>query len=109
MAHGLAAAGVMAVVQAVLRPHPAEIYGSASLLSHSNDQLCDKRIGGFLTAFLRAYNPLVAAANVPLWEWDQSETFADGTVQLQAGDMGLSPMASPKCAAEEPNGSIPAA
>jgi sigma-B regulation protein RsbU (phosphoserine phosphatase) len=55
--HGLAAAVVMAIVQAVLHAHPDDVAGSARLLSHANRQLCAKRIGGFFTAFLGVYEP----------------------------------------------------
>jgi sigma-B regulation protein RsbU (phosphoserine phosphatase) len=55
--HGLAAAVVMAIVQAVLHAHPAGAAGPAALLRHANRQLCDKQIGGFFTAFLGVYEP----------------------------------------------------
>jgi sigma-B regulation protein RsbU (phosphoserine phosphatase) len=56
--HGLAAAVVMAIVQAVLHAHPAGAAGPATLLMHANRQLCDKQIGGFFTAFLGVYEPV---------------------------------------------------
>jgi sigma-B regulation protein RsbU (phosphoserine phosphatase) len=55
--HGLAAAVVMAIVQAVLRAHPEHVDGPASLLMHANRQLHDKNLGGFFTAFLGIYDP----------------------------------------------------
>ena len=55
--HGLAAAVVMAIVQAVLHAHPAGVAGPATLLMHANRQLCDKQLGGFFTAFLGVYEP----------------------------------------------------
>jgi phosphoserine phosphatase RsbU/P len=55
--HGLAAAVVMAIVQAVLHAHPAGVDGPATLLMHANRQLCDKQLGGFFTAFLATYEP----------------------------------------------------
>jgi sigma-B regulation protein RsbU (phosphoserine phosphatase) len=55
--HGLAAAVVMAIVQAVLHAHPHGIAKPATLLMHANRQLCDKGIGGFVTAFLGVYEP----------------------------------------------------
>ena len=110
--HGLAAALVMAIVQAVLHAHPAEIAGPASLLTHANRQLCSKRIDGFVTAFLGIYEPasrrlayasaghpppllrraadgsigaLDAVGSCPLGI-DESETFQEGSVQLERGD-----------------------
>ena len=55
--HGLAAAVVMAIVQAVLRAHPAQVDGPAALLMYANRQLHDKHLGGFFTAFLGIYDP----------------------------------------------------
>jgi sigma-B regulation protein RsbU (phosphoserine phosphatase) len=55
--HGLVAAVVMAIVQAVLHAHPRDVAGPAMILAHANRQLCDKRIGGFFTAFLGVYEP----------------------------------------------------
>jgi serine phosphatase RsbU (regulator of sigma subunit) len=56
--HGLAAAVVMAIVQAVLHAHPDRVAGPATLLTHANRQLCNKQIGGFFTAFLGVYEPV---------------------------------------------------
>jgi sigma-B regulation protein RsbU (phosphoserine phosphatase) len=53
--HNLAAAVVMAIVQAVLLARPAGLDGPQALLRHANRQLCNKRIGGFFTAFLGIY------------------------------------------------------
>ena len=55
--HGLAAAVVIAIVQAVLRARPAGVVRPATLLMHANRQLCGKRLGGFVTAFLGVYEP----------------------------------------------------
>ena len=55
--HGLAAALVMAIVQAVLHVHPAGIATPAGLLMYGNRQLCSSRIGGLVTAFLGIYEP----------------------------------------------------
>ena len=110
--HGLAAALVMAIVQAVLHAHPAEIARPASLLMHANRQLCAKRIDGFVTAFLGIYEPasrrlvyakaghpppllrraadgsigaLDAVGSCPLGI-DGSETFQEAAVQLERDD-----------------------
>ena len=110
--HGLAAALVMAIVQAVLHAHPAEIARPASLLMHANRQLCAKRIDGFVTAFLGIYEPasrrltyasaghpppllrraadrsigaLDAVGSCPLGI-DESETFQEAAVQLERDD-----------------------
>ena len=110
--HGLAAALVMAIVQAVLHAHPAEIARPASLLMHANQQLCGKRIGGFVTAFLGIYEPasrrltyaraghpppllrraadgsigaLDAVGSCPLGI-DESDTFQEAAVQLERDD-----------------------
>jgi len=110
--HGLAAAMVMAIVQAVLRAHPAGISSPAALLSHANRQLCSQRIGGFFTAFLGIYEPatrrlvyanaghpapllksattgsfaaLDAVLNFPLGI-DEIERFEESAIDLQAGD-----------------------
>lgn len=55
--HGLAAAVVMAIVQAVLRAHPEQVDGPAAMLMHANRHLHDKQLGGFFTAFLGIYDP----------------------------------------------------
>jgi sigma-B regulation protein RsbU (phosphoserine phosphatase) len=55
--HGLAAAVVMAIVQAVLRAHPRGVSTPADLLRHANQQLCGREIGGFFTAFLGVFDP----------------------------------------------------
>jgi sigma-B regulation protein RsbU (phosphoserine phosphatase) len=110
--HGLAAAVVMAIVHAVLHAHPAGITRPASLLIHANRQLCDKRLGGFVTAFLGVYEPgrrqlfyanaghpppllrrssdtcIVALEEVggyPLGI-EHSETFKEAAVRLEPGD-----------------------
>ena len=56
--HGLAAAMVMAIVQAVLHVHPAGIATPAGLLTYGNRQLCSSRIDGLVTAFLGIYEPV---------------------------------------------------
>lgn len=113
--HGLAAAVVMAIVQAVLHAHPPGIARPASLLAHANRQLCRKDIGGFFTAFLGIYEPvrrrltyanaghprpllrrsadgsifaLDAVASYPLGI-DESETFKEAIVPLEPGDIVL--------------------
>ena len=113
--HGLAAAVVMAIVQAVLHARPAGIARPDSLLIHANRQLCAKGLGGFVTAFIGVYEPtlrrltyanaghppplvrrssdgsirpLDQAANYPLGI-DEAETFNEATVQLEQGDMIL--------------------
>ena len=110
--HGLAAAVVMAVVQALLHAHPAGVAGPASLLTHANRQLCSSRIDGLVTAFLGVYEPasrrltyaraghppplvrraangsirsLDAVGSYPLGV-DESETFQEAFVQLERGD-----------------------
>ena len=110
--HGLAAAVVMAIVQAVLHAHPHGIARPASLLMHANRQLCDKEIGGFVTAFLGVYEPgrrrltyanaghpppllrrsidgsivaLEEVATFPLGI-EHSESFKEASVQLEPGD-----------------------
>jgi sigma-B regulation protein RsbU (phosphoserine phosphatase) len=55
--HGLAAAVVIAMVQAILHAHPPQTAGPGALLAHVNRQLCRKEIGGFVTAFLGIYEP----------------------------------------------------
>ena len=55
--HGLAAALVVAIVQTVLRARPAGAVRPAVLLMHANRELCGKRLGGFVTAFLGVYEP----------------------------------------------------
>jgi len=113
--HGLAAALVMAILQAVLHAHPAGVAGPASLLIHANRQLCSKRLGGLATAFLGIYEPasrrlayasaghpppllrrsadgaiceLNGVGSFPLGI-DESETFQEGSVQLERGDTFL--------------------
>jgi sigma-B regulation protein RsbU (phosphoserine phosphatase) len=113
--HGLAAAVVMAIVQAVLHAHPRGIDGPATLLAHANRQLCDKGIGGFFTAFLGIYEPglrrltyanaghpaplvkrassnqiesLDAVVSYPLGI-DATEAFTETTVRLERNDMIL--------------------
>jgi sigma-B regulation protein RsbU (phosphoserine phosphatase) len=110
--HGLAAAVVMAIVQAVLHAHPAGAAGPAALLAHANRQLCDKQIGGFFTAFLGVFEPasrrltyanaghpppllkragggsvraLVGALSYPLGI-DDAEKFGEAAVTLEPGD-----------------------
>ena len=55
--HGSAAAVVMAIVQTILHANPSEVAGPADLLMDVNRQLCRKKIGGFVTAFLGIYEP----------------------------------------------------
>jgi sigma-B regulation protein RsbU (phosphoserine phosphatase) len=110
--HGLAAALVMAIAQAVLRAHPARITTPAGLLVHANRQLCSSGISGLVTAFLGIYEPasrrltyaraghpppllrcaadgLISAldgvGSYPLGI-DDSETFQEASVQLERGD-----------------------
>ena len=110
--HGLAAAVVMAIVQAVLHAHPAGVAGPATLLMHANRQLCDKQLGGFFTAFLGIYEPasrrltyanaghppplLKRAPDGPIRALDNvgsyplgiddAEKFEEATVALERGD-----------------------
>lgn len=113
--HGLAAALVMGIVQAVLHAHPPGTNGPATLLMHANRQLCEKRIGGFFTTFLAVYEPvsrrlcyanaghpppllrrsrdgsiqlLDAAVNYPLGI-DENESFNEAAVQLEGDDLVL--------------------
>jgi phosphoserine phosphatase RsbU/P len=113
--HGLAAAVVTAIVQAVLHAHPPGTDGPAALLAHANRHLCYKRIGGFFTAFLGVYEPLArrltfanaghppplvkrsadasvrpldSVASYPLGI-DDAERFDESTVQLERGDTVL--------------------
>ena len=113
--HGLAAAMVMAIVQAVLHVHPAGIATPAGLLMYGNRQLCSSRIGGLVTAFLGIYEPasrrltyaraghpppllrcaadgavlaLDDVGSYPLGI-DESETFQEASVQLERGDILL--------------------
>ncbi len=110
--HGLAAAMVMAIVQAVLHVHPASIATPADLLTYGNRQLCSSRIDGLVTAFLGIYEPvsrqltyataghpppllrraadgairaLDAVGSYPLGI-DELETFQEASVQLERGD-----------------------
>jgi sigma-B regulation protein RsbU (phosphoserine phosphatase) len=110
--HGLAAAVVTAIVQAVLRASPARIQGPASLLKYANEQLCARPLGGYFTAFLGIYEPttrqlsysnaghpppllrrashqsllpLKDARSYPLGI-DPAESFEQTTVQLERGD-----------------------
>jgi sigma-B regulation protein RsbU (phosphoserine phosphatase) len=110
--HGLAAALVMAIVQAVLHVHPAGIATPAGLLMYGNRQLCSSRISGLVTAFLGIYEPasrrliyaraghpppllkraadgavhaLDAVGSYPLGI-NASETFQEASVQLEPGD-----------------------
>jgi sigma-B regulation protein RsbU (phosphoserine phosphatase) len=110
--HGLAAAVVTAIVQAVLHAHPPGIAGPADLLMHANRHLCGTRIGGFFTAFLGVYEPesrrltyanaghpapllrrasdqsigaLDAAGNYPLGI-DETESFEEAAIGLDEGD-----------------------
>ena len=109
--HGSAAAVVMAIVQTILHAHPSDVAGPAELLTHANRQLCRKKIGGFVTAFLGIYEPdakrlvyssaghppplvktadgkmaqLDAASSFPLGI-DATDSFKSATVQLQRGD-----------------------
>jgi len=102
----------MAIIQAILHAHPREFDGPAGLLAHANHHLCQKNIGGFVTAFLAIYDPaaprLVYAAaghpppllkssvddrilrldvvsSYPLGI-DAANTFEEATVELQQGD-----------------------
>ena len=113
--HGLAAAVVMAIVQAVLHAYPAGAAGPATLLMHANRQLCDKHLGGFFTAFLGVYEPasrrltyanaghpppllkrasdgsiraLDAVGSYPLGI-DDAEKFEEAAVTLERGDSVL--------------------
>ncbi|HSZ59685.1 MAG TPA: PP2C family protein-serine/threonine phosphatase [Tepidisphaeraceae bacterium] len=113
--HGLAAAVVIAIVQAVLHAHPARIARPATLLRHANRQLCSKSLGGFVTAFLGIYEPgqrrliyanaghpppllrrfsdgsihtLDEVGSYPLGI-DDSEDFEEATVQFESGDTVL--------------------
>jgi sigma-B regulation protein RsbU (phosphoserine phosphatase) len=110
--HGLAAAVVMAIVQSILRIGPARVRGPADLLAYANRQLCRKRIGGFVTAFLGVYDPtarrlayasaghpppllsdpigggvtlLDRVASYPIGI-EESETFKEAAVDLHSGD-----------------------
>ena len=47
----------MAIVQTILHANPSEVAGPADLLMDVNRQLCRKKIGGFVTAFLGIYEP----------------------------------------------------
>lgn len=110
--HGLAAAVVIAIVQAVLHAHPARIARPASLLMHANRQLCRKRLDGFVTGFLGIYEPatrrltysnaghppplLRRSSHDPIFVLDEvgsyplgidaAETFEEASVQLEPGD-----------------------
>jgi sigma-B regulation protein RsbU (phosphoserine phosphatase) len=110
--HGLAAAVVMAIVQAVLHAHPARMARPASLLAHANRQLSRKALGVFVTAFLGIYEPalrrltysnaghprpllrrsadgmiseLDAVGSYPLGI-DESNSFKEAVVMLEPGD-----------------------
>lgn len=113
--HGLAAAVVMVIVQSVMHAHPAGIARPASLLMHANRQLCDKGLGGFVTAFLGVFEPgrrrltyasaghppplLRRSLDAPIVSLEEvgsyplgiehSETFKEATVQLEPGDTVL--------------------
>lgn len=47
----------MAIVQTILHAHPSDVESPADLLMDANRQLCQKKIGGFVTAFLGIYEP----------------------------------------------------
>jgi len=109
--HGLAAAVVMAMTQAILHAHPLSATGPADLLSHANQHLCRTKLLGFVTAFLGIYEPatrrmvyasaghpaplirradkkvgqLDAALTYPLGI-DPANHFEEATIQLQPGD-----------------------
>lgn len=110
--HGLTAAMVMAIVQAVLHVHPPEIATPAGLLMYGNRQLCSSRISGLVTAFLGIYEPasrrltyaraghpppllrraadgaictLDGVGSYPLGI-DESETVKEASVELERGD-----------------------
>lgn len=110
--HGLAAAVVMAIVHAVLNAYPSAEVGPSSLLMHLNQQLCGKKLGGLVTAFLGIYDPasrqlvysraghpppllkvaadgsiraLDAVGSYPLGI-DAADAFAEAVVQLGCGD-----------------------
>jgi sigma-B regulation protein RsbU (phosphoserine phosphatase) len=110
--HGLAAAMVMAIVQAVLHVHPTGIGTPAGLLMYGNRQLCGSGISGLVTAFLGILEPasrrltyasaghpppllrraadgaisaLDGVGSYPLGI-DESETFQEASVQLERGD-----------------------
>jgi sigma-B regulation protein RsbU (phosphoserine phosphatase) len=110
--HGAAAAVVMAIIQAILHAHPREFGGPAGLLAHANHHLCQKNIGGFVTAFLAIYDPatqrlvyasaghpppllkpsmggrvrrLDVVASYPLGI-DAANSFEEAPVELQQGD-----------------------
>lgn len=111
--HGLAAAVVVAVVQALLRAHPSKTTGPAELLQQLNVHLCQRPIeSSFVTAFLAVYEPLTrrltyAGAGHPLpllrarlagtvkaldlnsgypLGIDSSQTFVQASVDLDHGD-----------------------
>jgi sigma-B regulation protein RsbU (phosphoserine phosphatase) len=113
--HGLAAAMVTAMVQAILHAHPPDASGPAELLAHANRQLCRKGISGFVTAFLGVYEPrtrrltyaraghapplvktyvdgsvyrLDSVASIPLGI-DESERFEEGATYFLPGDTVL--------------------
>jgi sigma-B regulation protein RsbU (phosphoserine phosphatase) len=113
--HGSAAAVVMAMVQTILHAHPSDVAGPAEILGHVNRQLCRKKIGGFVTAFLGIYQPdekrlvyasaghpaplfkspggdkvgqLDAVASYPLGI-DATESFKSAEIELHVGDMLL--------------------
>ncbi len=110
--HNLAAAVVMAILQAVLHAHPLDVAGAANLLVYANRQLCRKGLGSFITAFLGVYDPVSrqltyarAGHPAPLMKRsadatvspldavgayplgiDESEVFTEAIVQLEPGD-----------------------
>ena len=112
--HGLGAAVVMAMTQAILRAFPTPVCGPAELLEHANRSLCRMKISGFATAFLGIYEPrkrrlvyssaghpppllrksdgqvirLDAALTYPMGI-DVHNGFEETTVQLKTGDTVL--------------------
>ncbi len=113
--HGIAAAVVMAIIHTVLHSHPLRTGGPAKLLHYANQDLCEKKLGGFVTLFLAIYEPatgrliycsaghpaplhrtgengvlseLNKAATHPIGI-DPEQTFEESSVQLAAGDMLL--------------------
>jgi sigma-B regulation protein RsbU (phosphoserine phosphatase) len=113
--HGIAAAVVMAIIHTVLHSHPLLTGGPANLLHYANQDLCEKKLGGFVTLFLAIYEPatgkliyssaghpaplhrigekgvlseLNKAATHPIGI-DPHQTFEESSVQLAAGDMLL--------------------
>lgn len=111
--HGVAAAVVIAIVQALLHAHPPGVTSPAALLRHLNEHLCRRPIeNSFVTAFLGIYEassqrftfacaghppPILLATSAPVVKFldcvggyplgiDGHQTFCEASIALGPGD-----------------------